>query len=274
LAKRKKKRKSKSESTVLKRYVVFIITVVSVFSGLAYHKEISDVFNSLSNSKVKSRKEIINLPNERKQWFHPKPYSIKNFNVFGIDVSRYQGSIDWNAVVNSGIDFAYIKCSEGISLSDSNYEYNHKNAKKAGLLTGVYHFFRPKQSGNQQAEWFLSNYREKLNDLPVMIDVEQLDNVSPTKMRAELYSFIHKIEKHTQKKIVIYSGKNFYTNHLQGYFNDKILWIANYNPYPQIGNLNWMFWQYTEIGRVPGINHKVDINVFNGNLTELYQLTE
>jgi lysozyme len=204
-----------------------------------------------------------------------KSFNIRipdNYTVHGIDVSSYQGKIDWRKVKamqedEVHITFAFIKATEGVVIVDPYFQRNWREGPKAGIVCGAYHYFRPKVSGKWQAIFFLQNVRTEKGDLPMVVDVEELNGVAPAKMRVELNAFLKHIEAHTQIKPIIYSGLTFYQDNLQGYFDDYTLWIAHYyKPQLDAGNTTkWSFWQHSDKAKVNGINHVTDFNVFNGD---------
>ena len=135
----------------------------------------------------------------------------KNYTIHGIDVSYYQGKIDWQKVVamkeeDVRISFAFIKATEGLVLADPCFRRNWREAAKAGLSVGAYHFFRPRKSGLWQANFFLQNISIEKGHLPPVVDVESLDGVSAEQMREELKAFILQIEAKTKVKPIIYTG--------------------------------------------------------------------
>jgi len=201
------------------------------------------------------------------------------YSIHGIDVSYYQGKIDWSLVKNMReddvhISFAFIKATEGIVIVDSYFQRNWREAPKAGLICGAYHYFRPKVNGKWQAIFFLQNVKTEKGDLPMAVDVEELDGVPPAKMREELKTYLNYIEARTNIKPMIYSGLTFYKNYLAGYFDDYNLWIAHYyQPELNIGNTTkWEFWQHSDKAKINGINHVTDFNVFNGDSTAFKKL--
>lgn len=204
-----------------------------------------------------------------------KSFNIRipsNYSIHGIDVSYYQGRIDWMRVKSMHEDsvhvsFAFIKATEGIALVDPYFQRNWRECPKAGITCGAYHFFRPTKSGKWQARFFLQNVKPEKGDLPLVVDIEQLDGTTPAKMREELTAFLKYIEIKTNTKPMIYSGLKFYQDYLEGYYNDYSLWIAHYyQPRLKIGKTtNWQFWQHSDKAKVNGINHVVDLNVFKGD---------
>jgi lysozyme len=194
------------------------------------------------------------------------------YKIHGIDVSYAQGKIDWPKVAamqedSVKISFAFIKATEGLLTVDPYFKRNWREAPKAGIRCGAYHFFRPYKSGLWQARFFLQNVNMETGDLPAVADVERLDGVSPAKMREQLQSFLNHVEAKTHVKPIIYTGLNFYQDYLAGYFNNYPLWIAHYNRERLSINskTNWWFWQHSESAKVNGINHTVDFNAFKGD---------
>jgi len=109
---------------------------------------------------------------------------------------------------------------------------------------------------------------------PVVVDVEDLNKVTPEKMRQELKEFLTYVEKQTGVKPFIYSGISFYQDYLQGYFDGYPLWVANYNqPDTKLTKgRQWLFWQHSDKAAVNGINHVVDFDAFSGDSLALRKL--
>jgi lysozyme len=203
----------------------------------------------------------------------------RNYHIHGIDVSYYQGKIDWPKVKamkedDVQVHFAFIKATEGLFNVDPYFQRNWREAPKAGIVCGAYHFFRPQKSGAWQAKFFLQTVKFEAGDLPPVVDIEELNGVSPAKMRVELKDFVQHIEKKTGVKPIIYTGLSFYKDYMKGYFNDYPLWIAHYHQ-PKLrvsSSTAWAFWQHSDKARISGINHVVDFNAFNGDSTAFQQL--
>ncbi len=202
----------------------------------------------------------------------------KKYSVHGIDVSYYQGKIDWQKVKameedDVKVSFAFIKATEGLLSVDPYFQRNWREAPKAGIKVGAYHFFRPKRSGLWQANFFLQNISIEKGDLPPVVDIESLDGVSPQKMRKELNAFIIQVEKKTKVKPIIYSGLKFYQSYLMGYYDDYPFWVAHYHqPKLKVAHSRWKFWQHSDKARINGINHVVDFNAFNGDSVQFQQM--
>lgn len=196
----------------------------------------------------------------------------KKYSIHGIDVSYYQGKIDWqkvSAMDDDGVkvDFAFIKATEGVLLVDRYFQRNWREAPKAGIFCGAYHFFRPRKSGKWQAKFFLQTVDVETGDLPPVVDVEELDGVSPAIMRTRLKEYVDHIYNRTGVKPIIYTGLSFYNDYLTRYFDEYPLWIAHYYK-PKLtvtGKTKWHFWQHSDKAHVNGIGYIVDFNVFNGD---------
>ncbi len=196
----------------------------------------------------------------------------KKYSIHGIDVSYAQGKIDWYQVKSMQEDsvhvsFAFIKATEGLLTVDPYFKRNWREAAKAGIICGAYHFFRPQKNGTWQARFFLQNVDLEKGDLPMVVDIEQLDGVPPAQMRKELRSFLNYLEQKTKAKPIIYSGLSFYQDYLMRYFDDYPFWIAHYyqNKLNVKADTNWWFWQHSDKASVNGINHPVDFNAFKGD---------
>jgi lysozyme len=201
------------------------------------------------------------------------------YNIHGIDVSYYQGKIDWKrvrAMKEDGVQvsFAIIKATEGLAMVDPYFQRNWREAAKAGIVCGAYHFFRPGKSGKLQARLFLQTVNFEAGDLPPVVDIEHLNNATEAGMRQELQAFLDYVEEKTKVKPIIYSGLTYYNDYLKGYFDEYPLWIAHY--YRSKLNIDasakWHFWQHSDKARINGINHVVDFNAFRGDSLAFQQL--
>lgn len=186
----------------------------------------------------------------------------------GIDVSRYQGVIDWERVAREGqISYAYIKATEGAELIDRTYDYNIKYARQTGISVGSYHFYRPNISIEKQ---FLNLTRVVLKedqDLVPMIDIETAGNVSNERFISDLKMFLRWVTEHYGKKPLLYTYQNFYNKHLVDRISGYQWMIAKYQAEIPVltDDLDYMMWQYTQTGRVPGIKGNVDRSCLMGN---------
>lgn len=179
----------------------------------------------------------------------------------GIDVSHYQGMIDWQAVAGGGnIGYAYMKATEGESLVDDTYRYNIEEARKAGLKVGSYHYYRPNADMDMQFENLTSQILSDEQDLAIIIDVETRGRKSVDVFVRDLRNFLERVEKHYNSKPIIYTFQNFYNKYMSGEFNDYRLMIAKYNEdEPELDDGHgFCIWQYTSKGEIDGIEGYVD----------------
>ena len=196
--------------------------------------------------------------------------------VYGIDVSYYQGVINWSSVKAAGKQFAIIRVSDGTGFLDPKFVVNWKNAKAAGLAVGAYQFFRPNQDATAQADLFVNQLNAVgfgANDLPPVIDVEVTGGVSGGTVAARVNTWLNRVKSRTGRLPALYTSPGFWSG------------IGNPtpNPLPYIWDAHWgvscpslppawprlRFWQYSSKGSVPGISGDVDLDIYNGTLTEL-----
>lgn len=194
-----------------------------------------------------------------------------NYEIHGIDVSKYQGAINWDLVKNmkdGGIKlgFVFMKATEGESQIDRRFARNWTNAKKAKIIRGAYHFFNPYKSGTDQAKHFISQVKLEKGDMPPVLDVESQGTVSNSELKFRIREFLNKVEQHYKVRPIIYTSVTFYEDRLGSDFDSYPLWVAHYLQFdePRISR-NWSIWQHSEQGQVSGIKGKVDFNVFNGD---------
>lgn len=187
----------------------------------------------------------------------PKKYPVK-----GIDVSHHNGEIDFKKVADSGIEFVFIKSSEGINHRDSLFIRNYDKAKEAGLKTGAYHYFRFDCDGVDQAVNFLQAVGSRPNELGLVIDVESAGNaknVSEEQVRKRLFNMVDYMNL-LGYRVMIYTNLDGYYDYIADNLPGYPLWICRFKEDPI--NAEWTFWQYDHHGEVPGIKGDVDINVF------------
>ncbi|RKR80308.1 lysozyme [Mucilaginibacter gracilis] len=224
----------------------------------------------------------INDIGENPNYRHYKSFNIhvnEKYTIHGIDVSYAQGKIDWlkvKTMEENGmhITFAFIKATEGEQFVDSYFQLNWREAAKTGLICGAYHFFRPAKNGKIQAALFLKTVKLEKNDMPLVVDIEKLDGVSPERMRLALNDFFTYLRYKTRVKPIIYSGLSFYVDYLKGYYDGYPLWIAHYDK-PELSvnrAANWLFWQHTSKATVNGIHHVVDFDTFKGDSLAFKQI--
>lgn len=156
--------------------------------------------------------------------------------AFGIDVSEYQGKINWDSVKNQTktqkpVRFAIIRSTMGANKKDASFDVNMANARRVGLLVGAYHYYRPNENSRAQAENFIRNVSLKKGDIIPVVDIEAPPKVqSWNSLKVGLRNYVTLIEKAYGQKPIIYTGKAIWENQLKQDFSDCKLWVAAYNP--------------------------------------------
>ena len=205
----------------------------------------------------------------------------KEYKIKGIDVSAYQGDIDWNILSKQGIVFAFIKATEGSSYVDERFKANYENASKTDLKIGAYHFFSYDSNGEKQADNFIRNVPKAEKMLPPVVDIEfygnKYKNVPDIKQtQKQLQIMLEKLEEYYEKKPIIYATYKSYNLYIANNYQDNYIWIRDVYFNPKLkDNRKWTFWQYTDKARLEGYNgmeKRIDVNVFNGNMKEFEEL--
>ncbi|OYX19527.1 MAG: glycoside hydrolase [Brevundimonas diminuta] len=204
---------------------------------------------------------------------HPEVARAHRMAIQGIDVSRWQGDIDWRKVASAGTRFAFIKATEGGDYLDPKFATNWIGARQAGIPRGAYHFMYWCRPVAEQAAWFVRNVPPEPSALPPVLDVEwnSSSKTCPRKVpRAEalvmIQTMLHAMAAHSGKRPIIYTDITFHKEILEGEFPDYPFWLRSVaaEPNERYGDRQWMFWQFTTTGRVPGIVGPVDRNAFSG----------
>ncbi|WP_201008501.1 glycoside hydrolase family 25 protein [Paenibacillus glycanilyticus] len=226
----KLKRWQKSTACIL---LLFVIAGVLEYKGIIWH-------NNLFASKYKVR---------------------------GIDVSHYQGEIDWGKVAGSGKwRFVYIKATEGKDMTDKDFKSNWEQARSQGMRIGAYHFFTTQSTGAQQAAHFIEEVPNESANLPPVIDIEIALDKDVARIQRELTILSGHLEEHYKQKPILYVTYDTFNTYIAGSFQDYEIWIRDIVKHPRLtGDRSWLFWQYNNRGHIPGIDSYVDINVFNGD---------
>jgi lysozyme len=211
---------------------------------------------------------------------------IRNYQVLenhhgkaiGLDISEYQGKIDWDLVDNLEneypIEFVFIRATAGNDREDGQFENNWLSAKKRKMIRGAYHYYRPNENSLEQAKLFIKTVHLKKGDLPPVLDIEKLPKgQSLDSLKIGLRRWLNAVEAHYKVKPIIYTGEKYYDDFLKEDFSDYLFWIANYNFYREKIEEDWLFWQFTEKASVSGIKGNVDVNIFNGDVEQLRFIT-
>ena len=199
--------------------------------------------------------------------------SPKQLAVHGVDVSRWQGDIDWQELRSQGANFVYIKATDGGDHLDPMFKKNWRGAAQAGMKRGAYHFFYWCRTAGEQADWFIRNVPKVEGALPPVIDVEWngesrcRKRPSPERVREKMQVFMDRLEAHYGQRPVIYTAPDFYADNLKGAFKDYPFWLRAVAQHPSkvYPGRKWVFWQYSGSGLSHGVDGRIDLNVFHGS---------
>ena len=186
-------------------------------------------------------------------------------SVCGIDVSHYQGQINWQMTcIDENVRYVYIKATEGSGLVDCNYRKNIREARRNGLLVGSYHFFSPSVSSMMQLRNFTDAVRPYEQDLIPIVDVERRGRCSLGEFHRKLEGLLRGIERVYGVRPIIYTGVNFFNKYLAGRFSRYDFMIARYGEdVPELmEDVRILLWQFTQEGRVAGVSGCVDRSCF------------
>lgn len=273
-------RKSKKKPSVFRKKAiqsVIIVVIALLLFGIVYHYRDGLAYYF----SFKTYKTLDKAAQEKKL------SDIRNYQVLekngvkaiGIDVSEYQGEIDWDEVETLDnhyqVSFVFVRATVGNDRLDKRFEENWLQVKKKKLIRGAYHYYRPNENSLEQAELFIKTVTLQKGDLPPVLDIEQLPkNQSLERLKVGLKRWLNKVEDHYKVKPIIYTGERYYDDFLKEEFSNYLFWIANYNFYREKMEEDWLFWQFTEKASVSGIKGNVDVNIFNGDVQQLQHITK
>ena len=205
----------------------------------------------------------------------------EGYSVYGIDISRYQGDINWELLCNQGVihdnpvRFVFMKATQGTDKVDPTFTYNFQQARKYGFRRSAYHFFTPSVSAKEQAAFFIRHVTLEEGDLPPVLDVEHApEGMSDQEFKWSVLEWLSLVERHYNVKPILYTYYSFKLRYLNDIiFEQYPYWIAHYDVDQVAYKGPWRFWQFSDKGQLPGIKGHVDLDVFRGTLEELRELT-
>lgn len=219
---------------------------------------------------------VVAVPLDRKMpRIGPKAVTVK-----GIDVSRWQPDFDFANAKANGMEFAFIKASEGTTLKDKSFDRHREKALAAGMMVGAYHFYRPKSDPKAQAKFFCSIIGDlRPGELPPVLDLEAKEG-NQSKLATDAKIFCEEVERILGVTPILYTGPYYFKDWVLNNGDKSALvrfplWIAHYGgnaaltPPPYA---NWTFWQFTDKLLMPKHKGGLDGNLFNGSLAELRKL--
>jgi lysozyme len=211
---------------------------------------------------------------------------VRNYQVLenhqgkaiGLDVSEFQGKIDWTLVENIEndypLEFVFIRATAGNDRVDGQFATNWLGTKKSKIIRGAYHYYRPNENSLEQAKLFIKTVHLQKGDLPPVLDIEKLPKgQSLDSLKVGLKRWLKAVESHYKVKPIIYTSEKYYDDFLKEEFSDYLFWIANYNFYREKIGDDWLFWQFTEKASVSGIKGNVEVNIYNGDVEQLRFIT-
>ena len=200
------------------------------------------------------------------------------YPIHGIDVSRHNQGVNWSRAAKNGISFAFIKATEGKDDGDRRFTEFWQAAKRANMPRSAYHFYYFCAPAKAQAANYIRRVPKNDSSLPPVLDVEWNPKSPTCTMRAPrkevlrvLKTWLKTIERHYGQRPVIYTTVDFYAdNFSDGALKDYPFWLRSVTAQPKYkyAGRDWVFWQYSGTGRVPGIEGDVDLNLFNGSVSD------
>jgi len=197
------------------------------------------------------------------------------YPVVGVDLSAHNGIPDFDSLSAYGIDFVYLKASEGEGFRDPSFIRNYAAAKRTGINVGAYHFFRFDCDGRRQAMNLLAATDSCRLTLPLVIDIEEWGN--PVEVATDVVigrlQTMEAMLRGAGHRVMFYTNKNGYWRFVRPAFPEPphpLLWICSFTDPPLAGG-NWALWQHSHRGRVPGVPSAADLNTFNGSYAEFLE---
>lgn len=208
-------------------------------------------------------------------WRYILPHSVDvdrfRYPVVGLDVSKHNGEIDFDAVRDDNYQFVFIKATEGKTYKDDAFERNYRGAREAGLMVGAYHFFRKNRSGQEQADNLLGAIKGKKLDLPLVIDLEDdWGNGASTSRETAVKRVMEMINILNDKgyQVMIYTNLDGYNKYYKDLLADHDLWLCSFTSPDLLPHMPHCIQQYSHMGSVKGVTGDVDLNVWRGSKQE------
>ena len=266
----KKYKKQNSPNSFFKSILFFRIVVFSVFALVLY-------------SQKESLAYYFGFKTDKKLYEATRNESLETVldahieKSFGIDISEYQHSINWDNIkeIEGGfpIEFVFIRATAGSNRVDKKFKKYWKNARESNFYQGAYHYYRPNENSTAQAQNFIKNVTLQKGDFPPVLDIEKLPkNQSISRLKVGLQNWLDIVESQYGVKPIIYSGESYYNDFLKEEFSEYYFWIANYSAFYTSIDTQWSIWQVAENGKIKGITGNVDVNICNGTTEDLKKL--
>lgn len=264
-----KSKKTRSKGFSLKKYFLLALLIGLSFSAYYFREELKIVYFKVRSSYVTYQNIDASKTEQEK---NNNIIRLNKEKLFGIDISHYQGLINWEDVYfledSVPINFIIIRATAGKNKKDNYFSYNWGEAKKKNIVRGAYHYYRPNENSTDQANNFIKNVELEKGDFAPVLDIEEEPNIqSIASLRTGIQNWLTLVEAHYGVKPIIYTGDSFYKDYIKGNgFENYSIWIANYNKtIKQPKAKDWIIWQFSDQGKVKGIGEFVDLNVLDGN---------
>lgn len=194
--------------------------------------------------------------------------STASIKKYGIDVSHYQGNINWS-LAKHDVSFAFVKATDGASFVDPQYVENSEALLKEGVVSGAYHFYEPNQDPIEQAAHFVTTVSSSGHKLRPVLDIEITDGKSAKNISSGALKWLKYVEDKMGCKPMIYTFASYWDDNLGDKFNRYNYWLAAWTskptPVPPNKRSDWQLWQFTNKGKVKGVKGLVDRDLFDGN---------
>lgn len=261
------RRNNKGRKLIIALIIILTCTIIGYFTYPYYQPFLAQQYERFF---VKSKTPATPIDTYREMY--------PQYTIYGIDVSHYQGLINWSTLTaNNKIDFAIARATYGKNGKDAYYVYNHKVLHDKEIPMGAYHYYRPNEQSKAQAEAYIKTVTLEDGDLPPILDIEKRTKEQSTNSLKEgILNWLNIVEEHYRATPIIYTYFSFYNSVFKNdqRFDKYSFWIANYNTdSKKVKTIeNAKFWQFTESGSIPGINTNVDLNVFLGTRSEFNKI--
>lgn len=281
MAKTTKKRPKTTKKKDKSRY--FFVSVLSLFFVLsilliALLKKNQILYYYALYFHKYEHKTLKNTAQEEKRI--DKIIHLYSNKTFGMDISHYQRREDilWDSLTiakgSIPLRFIILRATMGNSAKDNHFDHFWHKAKQHGLIRGAYHFYRPDEDPVLQARSYLDKVKLQNGDFLPVLDIEKLPRrKSKEQYLADIKTWLSIVEQAYGRKPIVYTYYHFYKDYLRGRLDGYPLWLANYNDVPAPSDVDeWQMWQFTENGISPGVNVKVDLNIYNGTEAQMQEL--
>lgn len=279
--KRTAKKKQSQKPTISESFFwkIFIIFLISCTLLIGYFKKDQIIFYYANYFKESKKHHTLTNSIFETERIHKitEAYAGK---TFGLDISHYQRKeeIFWDklTIANEAIPLEFIILRATMGNHDKDNHFNHfwKEAKKHKITRGAYHFYRPDEDPELQAQSYIKNVKLQSGDFLPVLDIEKLPKrKSKEQYLKDVQTWLDIVENHYGKKPIIYTYYYFYKDFLRDKFDDYPLWLANYNDVLSPSDEDdWKIWQFTEKGISEGANVKIDLNIYNGTKDQMQEL--